>query len=66
LNYLAEQLEEIIRTDETLSVSVPAFIRLEAEPLAVVDEAVVDDAPRFAWLSTVPVTSMRWPTWLFS
>jgi len=65
MTYLAEQFAEIIRTDETLSVSVP-LIPLEAEPLAVVDEAVVEDAPRFAFLSTVPVTSMRWPTWLVS
>jgi hypothetical protein len=35
--YLASQLEEIILTDETLRVWVPELIRVDAEPLVVVE-----------------------------
>jgi hypothetical protein len=60
LFYFAAQLEEIILIDDTLRVWVPvALARVEAEPLVVVEVAA---APWSPWSSTVPVTSMRWPT----
>jgi hypothetical protein len=59
--YFGSQLEEIILTDETLRVCVPELIRVEAEPLVVVEVGGVA-APWSPWSSTVPVTSMRCPT----
>jgi hypothetical protein len=63
--YFDEQSAEIIRTEETFSVFAPSLIRDDAEPLVVVDVAV-EAAPWFASFSSLPVTSMRWPTWFFS
>jgi hypothetical protein len=59
--YLDEQSAAIIRTEDTFNVFASP-IRLEAEPAVVVDVAA-DADPLF---SSVPVTSMRWPTWFFS
>ena len=59
--YFAEQSAAIIRTEETFKVFA-SLIRLEAEPLVVV-EVAADEDPLF---SRVPVTSMRCPTWFFS
>jgi hypothetical protein len=51
-----------MRTDDTLSRGALVSIRLDAEPLVVVEVGL---AAALSGVSRVPLTSMRWPTWFF-
>jgi len=52
-----------MRTDDTLRRCELVSIRLDAEPLVVVEVGL--EAAAGSARSRVPLTSMRWPTWFF-
>jgi hypothetical protein len=58
--YFDEHSAAIIRTDDTWSRFELVSIRLDAEPLVVVEVGL--EAAALSELSRVPLTSMRWPT----
>jgi hypothetical protein len=57
--YFDEHSAAIIRTDDTLSRCELVSIRLDAEPLVVVEVRL--EAAALSELSRVPLTSTRWP-----
>ena len=59
-DYFDEHSAEIIRTDDTLSRCELVSMRLDAEPLVVVEVGL--EAAALSELSRVPLTSTRWPT----